>query len=67
VAERPRLDMAQVFRARGAAFRRSHVLKAHQWRALLAVERCRTEALGGHLDEVTVQPVNWRVMRRSRT
>jgi len=43
--------MAQIFRARGEAFRRSHVLKAHQWRAMLAVERCRTEALGGHVDE----------------
>ena len=43
--------MAQIFRARGEAFRRSHVLKAYQTRAMWAVERCRTEALGGHLDE----------------
>ena len=50
-AERPRLDMARIFRARGDAFRRSHVLKAHQVKAMRAVERCRTEALGGHLDE----------------
>jgi hypothetical protein len=43
--------MARIFRARGEAYRRSHVLKAHQTRAIWAVERCRTEALGGHLDE----------------
>jgi len=43
--------MAQIFRARGEAFRRSHVLKPHQRKAMLAVERCRTEVLGGHVDE----------------
>ena len=50
VAERPRLDMAQIFRARGAVFRRSHALTQDQSRAFHAIRRCRTAALGGHRD-----------------
>jgi hypothetical protein len=40
--------MAQIFRAKGEAFRRSHVLKQSQSRALQAIQLCRTAALGGH-------------------
>jgi len=50
VAERPRLDMAQIFRARGEDFRRSHALSGQQVKVMRAIERCRTEALGGHVD-----------------
>jgi hypothetical protein len=42
--------VAQIFRAKGEAFRRSHNLTAEQVKAMLAIERCRTEALGGHVD-----------------
>jgi hypothetical protein len=39
-----------VFRAHGEAFRRSHRLSEEQLKVMRAIERCRTEALGGHLD-----------------
>jgi hypothetical protein len=42
--------MAQIFRARGEAFRRSHVLTSTQKKAMRAIEACRTEVLGGHVD-----------------
>ena len=42
--------MAQIFRAGGEAFRRSHALSGQQVKAMRALERCRTEALGGHAD-----------------
>ena len=42
--------MAQIFRARGEAFRRSHAVTGQQVKAMRAIERCRTEALGGHVD-----------------
>src|SRR5436190_506192 len=42
--------MAQIFRVRGEAFRRSHVVTSRQVKVMRAIERCRTEALGGHVD-----------------
>lgn len=42
--------MAQIFRARGEAFRRTHRLRPEQAKAMRAIERCRTEALGGHVE-----------------
>ena len=42
--------MAEIFRSRGAAFRKSHVLSPQQVKALRAIQRCRTPALGGHKD-----------------
>lgn len=42
--------MAEIFRSRGAAFRQSHVLTPQQVKALRAIQRCRTPALGGHKD-----------------
>ena len=53
VAKRPRLDMAQIFRARGEVFRRSHFLNPQQTKAMRSIERCRTEKLGGHVDACT--------------
>ncbi len=47
---RPRLDLADVFRAHGTAYRRAHSLTAEQVRAMRAIESCRTATLGGHLD-----------------
>ena len=51
----PALEIADLIRTAGAAF----VERSHQWirwrhvKVLLAIARCRTAALGGHLDECT--------------
>ena len=42
-------ELADIVRAHGAAFRAAHRLCAVQHRALRAIERCRTAALGGEL------------------
>lgn len=44
-----RPELADIVRAHGAAFRAAHRLCAVQQRALRAIERCRTAALGGEL------------------
>src|SRR6201993_314623 len=52
---RPPLEVADIIRAAGAAF----IQRNRQWirwkhvKVLLAIARCRTAALGGHLDECT--------------
>lgn len=46
-----RLELADIFRQYGPAYRRKYaprLLPSHQ-RAMRAIERCRTEALGGHV------------------
>jgi hypothetical protein len=46
-----RLELADIFRQYGPAYRRKYaprLLSSHQ-RAMRAIERCRTEALGGHV------------------
>jgi hypothetical protein len=45
---RPRLALADIVRAQGDAYRRTHRLAPVQSRALHAIETCRTAALGGH-------------------
>jgi hypothetical protein len=49
---RPTLEVADIVRAHGDEFRRAHAgsLSVRQKRVLLAIERCRTAALGGHLE-----------------
>ena len=49
---RPTLEVADIVRAHGDEFRRAHAgsLSAGQKRVLRAIERCRTAALGGHLE-----------------
>lgn len=47
---RPALEVADVFRAYGETYRQSHALTGDQLKVMRAIERCRTEALGGHLD-----------------
>ena len=42
-------QLADIVRAHGAAFRAAHALCSVQHRALSAIERCRTAALGGEL------------------
>src|SRR5450755_2265320 len=52
---RPPLEVADLVRSAGAAF----IKRNRQWlswkhiKVLLAIARCRTAALGGHLDECT--------------
>jgi Putative transposase/Transposase zinc-binding domain len=52
---RPPLEVADLIRTAGAAF----IERNHQWirwehvKVMLAIVRCRTAALGGHLDECT--------------
>lgn len=46
---RPALELADIVRAHGEAYRQRHVLWPEQYAVLRAIERCRTAALGGHL------------------
>jgi len=41
-------ELAAIFRAHGAGYRKSHALAVAQRRAMRAIENCRTAALGGH-------------------
>jgi len=45
---RPAVEIADIFRAHGAAYRHAHALARPQRRAMQAIETCRTAALGGH-------------------
>ena len=44
---RPALELADIFRQHGPAYRQSHSLPLHQHRLMQAIETCRTPALGG--------------------
>ena len=50
--ERPKLEVADVFRRYGESYRQQHgaSLSAAQRRVMTAIEVCRTAALGGHLE-----------------
>jgi hypothetical protein len=50
--DRPKLEVADVFRRYGEAYRQQHgaSMSATQWRVMSAIEVCRTAALGGHLE-----------------
>jgi hypothetical protein len=45
-----RVELADLVRAHGAAYRQSHRLTRGQHRALRAIAACRTAALGGHTE-----------------
>ena len=49
---RPRLEVADVFRAHGAAWRKANAGHASlaQLKVMSAIETCRTAALGGHVE-----------------
>jgi hypothetical protein len=51
--DRPRLEVGDVFRRYGDAYRQQHAgsLSRDQLRAMSAIERCRTAALGGHVEQ----------------
>lgn len=46
----PYLEVADVVRRHGGTFRQAHKLPRHHLRVLSALERCRTAALGGHVE-----------------
>jgi hypothetical protein len=46
----PRLEVAEIFRAHGAAFLQRHRVSPEQARAMRNIIACRTAALGGHVD-----------------
>jgi hypothetical protein len=50
--DRPRLEVADVFRRYGEAYRQNHgaSMSAEQRRVMAAIEVCRTAVLGGHLE-----------------
>jgi hypothetical protein len=48
---RPALELADIFRRHGAAYRQSHKLPLDQLRLMRAIELCRTAALGGHVEQ----------------
>jgi hypothetical protein len=45
------LEVADIFRAFGPAYRQAHELPLRHLRAMRAIEICRTAELGGHLDQ----------------
>jgi hypothetical protein len=48
---RPALEVADIFRQQGAAYRKAHQLSFEQLRVMRAIEVCRTAALDGHLEK----------------
>ncbi len=50
--DRPKFEVADVFRRYGEAYRHEHgaSLSTAQRRAMTAIEVCRTAVLGGHLE-----------------
>ena len=50
---RPALEVADIFRHHGAAYRQAHAghLSREQRRVMAAIEACRTAALGGHVEQ----------------
>ena len=47
---RPRLEVADIFRAGGEVYRQTHVLAPEARVVMRAIEVCRTHVLGGHAD-----------------
>ena len=47
----PPLEVADIFRQQGPAFRLTHPLSPEQRQVMRAIEQCRTAALGGHVDQ----------------
>ena len=45
------LEVADIFRQHGPAYRESHRLFRNDWRTMHAIEVCRTSVLGGHKDK----------------
>lgn len=60
------LEVANVFRAAGPAYRTAHAghLSLHQLKVMSAIEHCRTAALGGHVEACT-DCGHWRIAYNS--
>ncbi|RWB55447.1 IS91 family transposase [Mesorhizobium sp.] len=60
------LEIADIFRATGAAYRATHAghLSLHQLKVMSAIENCRTAALGGHV-EACEDCGQWRIAYNS--
>ena len=50
LAARPRLEVADIFRNHGEHYRNTYPLNTEQLKAMTDIQRCRTAALGGHVD-----------------
>ena len=50
-ATRGGVELADIFRVYGESYRRNHPLPVSHLKVMQAVERCRTAALGGHLEQ----------------
>jgi hypothetical protein len=50
-AARGGVELADIFRAYGESYRRDHPLPVSHLKVIEAVERCRTAALGGHIEQ----------------
>src|SRR6187402_2061020 len=50
---RPQLEVADIFRRFGPKYRQAHAgeLSLGQFRVMRAIEQCRTEVLGGHVEQ----------------
>ena len=46
----PALELADIFRQYGPAYRQTHDLPLHQHRLMQAIETCRTPVLGGSVE-----------------
>src|SRR3546814_2842411 len=59
---RASLEVADIFRAAGPAYRMAHAghLSLHQLKIMSAIEHCRTAALGGHVEACT-DCGHWRI------
>lgn len=53
---RPLLEVADIFRRHGPAFRARHRLPRQQLRLMGAIEACRTASLGGHVERCSHCP-----------
>src|SRR3546814_10283500 len=63
---RTSLEVADIFRAAGPAYRATHAghLSLHQLKIMSAIEHCRTAALGGHVEACT-DCGHWRIAYNS--
>jgi hypothetical protein len=50
IKSRPPVEIADILRAHGAAYRASHPVSPAQGRVMTNLSQCRTAALGGHVD-----------------
>lgn len=48
---KPRIEIGEIFRQYGPAYRQTHRLSQAQYKAMNAIEACRTASLGGHIDQ----------------